>query len=122
MQDNMESQGLPALDENLKKAVTELLVLRIMDRRELYIGELAETIHEISGGVLNIVFPYAAMYRMESAGYIRECGKRIAPDGRRRQYFQITEAGRQRLELLLSIYRRFMQGVDRILDEEADRS
>ena len=57
MQDNMESQGLPALEENLKKAVTELLVLRIMDRRELYIGELAETIHEISGGVLNIVFP-----------------------------------------------------------------
>jgi PadR family transcriptional regulator PadR len=104
-----------SLEENLKKALTELLVLYLLSEKERYIGELTELIRERSGGVLSIVFPYAAIYRMSNGEYITETKKRIAPDGRRRQYYQITEQGRAYLADLLETYQRFSGGVSNIL-------
>ena len=82
------------LEENLKKALTEPLVLFLLSQREYYIGELTSVIQEKSGGALNIVFPYAAIYRMSRNGHITESQKWIAPDGRLRQYYAITDQGR----------------------------
>lgn len=102
-------------EENLKKALTELILLYLLSKKPAYIGELTAQIQEHSGGALNIVFPYGAIYRLEKAGYIRELEKRIAPDGRRRQYFTITDPGRVYLDQLLSVYARFTQGIQDLL-------
>lgn len=115
MRNNPPDRTAISLEENLKKALTELLVLHLLAKQECYIGELTETIREKSQGVLNIVFPYAAIYRMLDDEYIMEVKKRIAPDGRRRQYYQITEKGREYLDQLLETYQRFSQGVADIL-------
>lgn len=104
------------LEENLKKALTELLILQLLSAREYYIGELTATLHARSGGALSIVFPYGAVYRLQQSGYITESGKRSAPDGRRRQYYSITEKGTGYLHQLLDIYRRFTQGVHAVLE------
>ncbi|MCD7838577.1 MAG: PadR family transcriptional regulator [Clostridiales bacterium] len=103
------------LEENLKKALTELLVLYLLSRREYYIGELTDALKEKSGGTLTIVFPYAAIYRMSRAEYITESKKRVAPDGRWRQYYKITPEGRAYLRELLETYDRFITGVSEIL-------
>ncbi len=104
-------------EENLKKAVAEFLILRILSERSCYIGEIAEMIRNKSGEALNIVFPYSAIYRLESFGFIQEQPKQIAPDGRRRQYFAITDTGRVRYEQQLAAYRNFANGIDRLLAE-----
>ncbi|MGM9537609.1 MAG: PadR family transcriptional regulator [Candidatus Onthomonas sp.] len=109
------SRSPESLEENLKKALTELLVLFLLSQREYYIGELTAAIQQKSGGVLNIVFPYAAIYRMSRSSYITESQKRTAPDGRLRQYYRITEEGQVYLSGLLDVYRRFSQGVADIL-------
>ena len=70
------------LEENLKKALTELLILFLFHEKEHYIGELSLLLEERSKGALSIVFPYAAIYRLTSAGYLTETKKRNAPDGR----------------------------------------
>lgn len=116
--DNTE-KSVPTLEENLKKALTELLMLHLLSEQERYIGELADTIAERSHGTLSIVFPYAAIYRMSRAGYITESKKRNAPDGRLRQYYRITPAGRTYLTQLLDSYEHFSQGVADILKGEA---
>lgn len=110
----------PILEENLKKALTELLMLSLLSQREYYIGELSATLHEKSGGALTIVFPYSAIYRLLESDYITECKKRNAPDGRRRQYFGITEKGRAYLQQLLEIYERFSGGVAAVLERGED--
>lgn len=110
-----------SLDENLKKALTEVLVLFLLSTKDYYIGELTSAIFEKSHGALNIVFPYSAIYRLQQSGFITEREKRLAPDGRRRQYYCITDAGREYLERLLLVYRRFSQGVSDILAEEENR-
>ena len=110
-------QSPMSLDENLKKATAELLILQLLSKREYYIVELSAVLHEKSEGTLSIVFPYAAIYRMQEAGYIEELPRRIAPDGRRRQYFTITEDGIAYLKQLREIYAVFTGGVAKILEE-----
>lgn len=116
-----ESNKQPSLlEENLKKALTELLVLFLLSQKEYYIGELTTTLHEKSNGALTIVFPYAAIYRLQQSDYITESKKRNAPDGRRRQYYTITEKGSCYLRQLLEIYRKFSDGVSAVLEKGED--
>lgn len=105
------------LEENLKKALTEMLILAIFSKRDYFIGELAGEIQRISKGALSIVFPYGVIYRMSKAGYVSESKKCTAPDGRLRQYYRITESGRDYLLQLVDVYNRFSMGVDNIIQD-----
>lgn len=106
------------LEDNFKKAMSELLLLFLLSEKECYIGELTAALASRSKNILSMVFPYAAVYRLEQEGYIVEIGKRIAPDGRRRQYLSITDTGRVYLQQLLEGYHRLSQGVANILEGE----
>lgn len=103
------------LEENLKKALTELLILFLFSEGEHYIGELPDLLRVRSKGVVDVMFPYSVIYRTTEAGYLDEVKKRIAPDGRRRQYYKITEAGLAHLDVLLKSYRKFCEGIEQIL-------
>lgn len=103
------------LEDNLKKALTELLVLSLIEEQDRYIGELSPEIEERSRGVIHIEFPYAAIYRISKAEYIAECQKKVAPDGRLRQYYTITDKGRAYLEELRSSYSQFIQAANQVM-------
>lgn len=105
----------PGLEDNLKKAVTEMLVLSLLEQEDMYAIQLTQELERQSGGAISIVFPYSALYRLISAGHIIEAYKKNAPDGRRRQYFQITEEGRAYVKELREVYRRFSGGVELLL-------
>ena len=107
------------LEENLKKALTELLVLHLLSQRDYFIGELTEALKQKSDGVLKLVFPYSAVYRLQEDGYIIEGDKRIAPDGRKRQFYSISPLGRDYYQQLLASYQRFIGGVDMVLNEDS---
>lgn len=103
------------MEESLKKGVSEMLVLFLLSEQEMYVGEMTEALYARSGGLLDICFPYAIIYRLLDAHYILLGDKRPAPDGRRRQYYRISEAGKSYLAELLAMLRSFMGGVDQIL-------
>lgn len=108
------------LEENLKKALTEMIILFLLSQKECYIGELTDQINVRSNGVLSIVFPYGVIYRLQQSGDIIELEKRNSPDGRRRQYYRITVSGRERLTQLLEYYKHFSQGVADLLSERGE--
>ena len=103
------------MEENLKKALSEMLVLALLHERDYYALELSSAIAARSNGAIAVTFPYAILYRMIEQQYIRELPKRIAPDGRRRQYFGITEAGREYFQKIWAIYKAFTSGVDQLV-------
>lgn len=109
-----------SLEDNLKKALTELLLLHLLSKRDYYIGELTSTLYSASNGALSIVFPYGAIYRLLQSGYVYEVEKRNAPDGRRRQYYRITDSGKTYLNQLMMIYTTFSQGVADVLTKGED--
>lgn len=105
------------MEENLKKAVTEMLVLTLLSREDMHAPQITQALEAGSGGALSIVFPYSVLYRLQDNGHIEEAYKKIAPDGRRRQYFRITQAGRDYQAQLVELYRRFSAGVTLLLDK-----
>lgn len=108
-------QFASSLEENMKKALTELVILKLLSGHEYYISELTGELKRTSGGRLNIVFPYGAVYRLCRGGYITEGDKRNAPDGRLRQYYKITDQGRLYLEQLIRTYEAFTRGIQAVL-------
>ena len=114
------SGSVAGMEDNLKKAVAEMLVLFLLNERDMYIGEIPEELNRRSGGKFQIVFPYSIIYRMVKFEYIDECKKRIAPDGRKRQYYAITENGRTYLKELRGLFRQFSEEIDTILASEGE--
>lgn len=110
-----KSGSIQGMEDNLKKAVTEMLVLSLLSREDMYAAQITQALEDRSHAALSIQFPYSVLYRLISFGYIVEGYKKIAPDGRRRQYYQITPEGRTHLDELMELYRQFSGGVDLIL-------
>ena len=48
-------------EENMKKAVAEMLVLFLLNERDMYIGEIPEELAKRRGGTFHIVFPYSVI-------------------------------------------------------------
>lgn len=115
MQNNVKSGSAAGLEENLKKAVSEMLILYTLNGQERYIGEITDYLREHNGGIFEIACPYSAIYRLLKQDYIEELKKRVAPDGRRRQYYAITPRGKEYLKDLLQCYARFSTGVQKII-------
>ena len=119
----IRSGSAQGLEENLKKAVAEMLVLSLLSREDMHAPQIIRSLEEESGRALTMTSPYMLLYRLIEKEYILEAYKKIAPDGRRRQYYQITEEGRGYLEALKAVYRRVSAGVEQLLERgtEPDR-
>lgn len=119
MKSDRPSPQLP-LEEHLNRALTELLLLHLLSEREYYIGELNEALYAHGRSETPVLFPYSVFYRLLQAEYILESKKRNAPDGRRRQYYTVTDSGREYLSQLLEIYNRFSSSVAAIIKRGED--
>lgn len=110
------------MEDNLKRAVTEMLVLTLLKREDLSASQIMQRVEEETGYVISLVSPYMLFYRLIEDGCILEAYKKIAPDGRRRQYYQITEGGKNYLQELTAHYHRLINGIALLLreGEEAD--
>ncbi len=97
----------------MKKAVMEMILLKFLSKREMHINAVIELIRIYSEGKINVVFPYGAIYRLLDCGYIIESGKMIS-DGRRRQFYKITDKGREYLRRLEEDYGSFTIGLNAI--------
>lgn len=106
------------MEDNLKRAVTEMMVLSLLSREDLSAVQIMQRVEEETGHAVTLASPYMLFYRLIENGSIIEAYKKIAPDGRRRQYYQITAEGRLYLEELTALYRRITRGVERLLGEE----
>ncbi|MCI8479436.1 MAG: hypothetical protein HFG08_00920 [Oscillibacter sp.] len=93
-----------------------MLVLSLLSREDMHAPQIIRSLEEESGRALTMTSPYMLLYRLIEKEYILEAYKKIAPDGRRRQYYQITEEGRGYLEALKAVYRRVSAGVEQLLE------
>ena len=102
------------LTENLKKGLTEFLVLSCLEKRPMSIYEILKFLDEKSGGNCKITFPYALIYRLTGYGFIADDGKRIS-DNRLRAFYRITDEGKVYLEQMRKEYDAFSSGMNALL-------
>lgn len=102
------------MELSLKKAASEMLVLSLLCEQPRSISEVLALMGERSGGVFQIAYPYALIYRMLDMRYLRDTGGHVAEDGRRRQFYEITESGRAYYQRLSKDFDRLIAGINAI--------
>ena len=102
------------LTENLKKGLTEFLVLSCLEKRSMSIYEILRFLDEKSNSHCKITFPYALIYRLTGYGFITDDGKRIS-DNRLRAFYRITDEGKVYLEQMRKEYDAFLSGMNALL-------
>jgi PadR family transcriptional regulator PadR len=97
--------------------VPELLVLRLLARREMYGYELVKTVRVATRQAISlgegVVYP--ALYGLERRGMLRSRHKIV--NGRSRIYYAVTAKGRRRLQQLKGDWERVTGGVRSALEE-----
>lgn len=111
-QNNTESNGI---SENLKKGITEMLILAFLNKQDMHIYAILNMLDKYSNGVCKIAYPYAAIYRLLDNKFIVENGKKV-DDNRLRQFYTITDDGRNYLNSMKKDYDIFINGVTSIFN------
>lgn len=97
--------------------VPELLVLRLLARREMYGYELVKLIKTSTRDAITlgegVVYP--ALYSLEQRGALKARRKMV--NGRSRVYYSVTAKGRKRLRQLTEEWERVSNGVRSVLEE-----
>ena len=115
----MTGMNTRALDRELKRGATELLILSVLEARPRHGYELDKLIHARSGGTLkfHIDSLYPLLYRLEERGWIK--GTWIEkPDERRRRFYSLTKEGRRVLAQQKKTWAAFVEGVRRVTGGE----
>ena len=102
------------MSENLKKALTEMLILSFLRKKDMTIYEILKILDNQSDGVCRIQYPYGVIYRMSDRGYIEIAGKAVSDD-RRRIHYRITDLGREYLVKITEEYESFIIGMNKII-------
>lgn len=99
--------------------VPELLLLRLLQRREMYGYELVRSIREVTDDAISIGegVVYPALHSLERSGALKS--RRKAVGGRTRVYYSLTAKGRKRLKQLAEDWRRVQGGVATVLGSPA---
>ena len=94
--------------------VPELLILRLLDRREMYGYELVRAIKVETGNAIRlgegVVYP--ALHSLEQEGALKS--RRRAVNGRTRVYYTLTPRGTKRLRGLADHWQRIIAALSTI--------
>lgn len=106
-----------AFKDNVKKGTTELLVLSLLNKEDMYgyqicqmLTEKSNHIYMISEGSL-----YPILYRLSQAGYVTERVELVKR--RSRVYYHLEESGQKYFQQCLSEYRMLISSISEILGE-----
>ena len=105
-----------ALDRELKKGSTELLVLSLVEDRPRHGYEIGRLIEQRSGGVVqfHVASLYPLLYRLESRGWIQ--GRWVERAGqRRRRFYRIKPEGRRVLAAQRDTWQQFVAAINRVV-------
>jgi PadR family transcriptional regulator PadR len=96
--------------------VPELLVLRLLSKQEMYGYQIVEAIQSQTAGAFSFgegcIYPY--LHYLEAEKQVSSNRREV--DGRSRNYYKLTNRGRQRLEALTSEWNRVTTGVTLLME------
>jgi PadR family transcriptional regulator, regulatory protein PadR len=107
--------GTSALERELKRGSTEVLILALLEDRQRHGYEIGRLIGERSEGTINfhVASLYPTLYRLEDKGLID--GRWVEKAGqRRRRYYRLTATGRKMLASQRTTWQTFFLALDRV--------
>lgn len=106
-------------NDNFKKGIVELLLLKIISTGDCYGYEIGQTLKKLSDNTINLNegSMYPVLYKMLGKGYISDykikSGQRME-----RVYYHLEDKGWEVLKEQISVYKDFVDNVMAVLDYE----
>ena len=89
----------------------DLLVLSVTDKEDAYGYQLSQIIKKVSNTKDSTLYP--VLKRLQEQGFLTVYDQSY--QGRNRRYYQITEAGRQRYQMLSQYWHLYRDSIDLIV-------
>jgi PadR family transcriptional regulator PadR len=108
---------MPARDSNpnFMNGVPQLLILRLLERQEMYGYEIVEAIRSRTGEVIafgeGVVYP--VLHALENDGALKSRRKTV--NGRSRIYYSVTRSGSRRLAELTVTWTNLSDAIQNVL-------
>ena len=105
--------------ENFKRGCTEILVLYLLTKENLYGYQITQLFKEKSNGRFTMLEGtlYLILYKLVEAGYLSTYSKTVGIK-RTRKYYHIETSGKEYLNRILNEYDEITKGIAMILDRE----
>jgi transcriptional regulator len=103
------------MDSLLLGSALEMLVMEVIAQGPSYGYEIAQTVAGQSGGTFEMKEGslYPALHRLERHKFLRAIWREA--EGRRRKYYELTDAGRKELASRKRLWLRFAAGINGVL-------
>jgi PadR family transcriptional regulator len=100
---------------NFMNGVPELLILRLLQEREMYGYEIVQAIRESTGAVIEVGegVVYPVLHALESDGALKS--RRRSVNSRSRIYYLVTVTGRRRLAELSGTWMHLAEAIRKVL-------
>ncbi len=102
-------------EDNLKRATSPMVTLMLLSERPMYVYKLSQELERRSNSSYKMNFLYPVLYRLQQQGYVTEFSQEITEGHRTRNYYSITDEGREYLDAMIKKYRELLSAVDIIL-------
>ncbi len=105
---------------NFLNGVPELLILKLLSRKEMYGYEIVKEIHITSEEILSFgegcIYP--VLHSLEKNGFLKSRRKVI--NGRNRLYYKATRSGVKKLDEMYGNWGKTVRGIGLLLEEAND--
>ncbi len=104
---------------NFMAGVPELMILRLLQDREMYGYELVQAIRAETGDVVSIGegVAYTVLHALEREGALKSRRRRV--EGRSRIYYALTPAGKNRYQNLASNWVTLARAIQSVIKQDA---
>lgn len=104
-----------AVDKSLVSGSTMLLLLKLLEGKDMYGYEMIENLREKSENVLELKAGtlYPLLHGMEEKGYVRSYEQEAS--GKTRKYYSLTEQGKKQLRAREEEWKAYTRAVSGIL-------
>ena len=109
----LESDKGQTFQEYMKRAITPLFVLQLLNEQNMYAYQMTQELKKRSGGRYH-VYPYPTIRRLLREGHVEEYEKMISGN-RVRNYYSITPSGKLYLKALEEEYKQMHDIVCQIM-------
>ncbi len=104
-----------SLRNQIRKGSTELVLLSLLQQRPMYGYEISQEMARLGGGYFEMKegLLYPTLHRLQKEGLLSSQWRQ--ENDRRRKYYTITAAGRERLHEQSNEWQTFMQKLQEII-------
>ena len=108
---------MPSRSIDLPQGTLDLLILRTLSLEPLHGWSVSERIQQISNDVLRVQqgLLYPALQRLERRGWIKASWG-TSENNRKAKFYELTKAGRRRLEIERDAWEKLTAAVSQILE------